>query len=101
MIVYNVTCNVEKEIAPEWLQWMKNEHIPEVLQTGCFVNCEILRVLNNTEGDEGINYCMQYSAISLGEYERYRNDFAPALQKKTIERYGEKVLAFRTILEKV
>ena len=101
MILYNVTCNVEQDIAEEWLNWMLAEHIPEVMQTGCFNDYRVARILNNQEGDTGINYSIQYSAESLERYDFYRNEFAPALQKKTLERYGEKMLAFRTLLEVV
>ena len=37
MIIYNVTCNVENEILQEWLQWMLEIHIPDVMQTGFFL----------------------------------------------------------------
>jgi hypothetical protein len=37
----------------------------------------------------------------MADYEDYVKNYGPALKAKTIERYGEKVLAFRTILEKV
>ena len=36
MIIYNVTCNVENEILKDWLQWMVEIHIPDVMQTGFF-----------------------------------------------------------------
>ena len=32
MIIYNVTCSMEKNLADEWLHWMKSEHLPEVLE---------------------------------------------------------------------
>ena len=36
MIIYNVTCNVEKEILQDWLQWMVEIHVPDVMPTGFF-----------------------------------------------------------------
>jgi hypothetical protein len=35
----------------------------------------------------------------MAAYERYRDEFAPAMQAKTRERYGEQVLAYRSLLE--
>lgn len=35
-IVYNVTTKVELSIAEEWLTWLKDEHIPDLIKTGCF-----------------------------------------------------------------
>jgi hypothetical protein len=36
MIVYNVTVSVKNSIVKEWLEWMKNEHIPELMNTEYF-----------------------------------------------------------------
>ena len=99
MILYNVTCNVEKSIAAEWLDWMKSEHIPEVMSTGCFSDFKILRLLGQESDDEGINYAIQYTTNSVETLEHYRAEYGPALMAKTLAKYGDKVLAYRSVLE--
>lgn len=99
MILYNVTCNVEKPIAEEWLNWMKNVHIPEVMATGCFLEYKILRLLNQDSDDQGVNYAIQYTCDSESTLERYRSEFGPSLMAKTWEQYGERVIAYRSVLE--
>lgn len=99
MIIYNVTVSVEPEIHDEWWQWMKTVHLREVLLTGRFMDCRVFRIQSHDAGVEGINYAIQYSAKTVQDYEDYFVNEAPALKQKTYERYGEKVLAFRTILE--
>ena len=37
MIIYNVTVNVEAEIHNDWISWMKEVHIPDVMNTGYFL----------------------------------------------------------------
>ena len=101
MIIYNVTCNLDPQIADEWLRWMLNEHIPKVMETGCFDSFKVLKLLSNAEDDMGINYAMQYSTSSMERYAEYRDNFAPALQLHTKEKYGESVLAFRSLLEEI
>ena len=32
MIIYNVTISIDKEAETHWLDWMKNTHIPDVMQ---------------------------------------------------------------------
>ena len=91
MIVYNVTCNVGSHMAEEWLKWMQEEHIPEVMQTGCFTECKILKLLTEADDNEGINYAIQYTAN--------KDQFGPILQAKTKEKYGDSVLAYRSLLE--
>ncbi len=99
MIVYNVTCNVGSQMAEEWLKWMLEEHIPEVMQTGCFTEYKILKLLTDADDNEGVNYAIQYTADSLEMYQQYRSQFGPILQAKTKEKYGDTVLAYRSLLE--
>lgn len=99
MIIYNVTCNVEKPMAAEWLDWMRSIHIPEVMSTGCFVEYKILKLQTQESDDEGINYAIQYTCNNIETLEQYRREFGPSLQAKTLEKYGNKVLAYRSVLE--
>ena len=99
MIIYNVTCNMHVSTASEWLQWMKSEHLPEVMATGCFKEYKILKLLTNDSDDEGVNYAIQYTCESVETLEHYRRDFGPGLMQKTATQYGESVLAYRSVLE--
>tara|TARA_B100000614_G_C14289663_1_gene387234 strand:- start:7 stop:315 length:309 start_codon:yes stop_codon:yes gene_type:complete len=97
MIIYNVTCNVENEILQDWLQWMVGIHIPDVMQTGCFSEANINKVISSN--DDGTTYAIAYSCESMKNLHEYQLKFSAELQKKHLDRYGEKVVAFRTILE--
>ena len=99
MIVYNVTCHISADMEAEWLAWMLNEHLPEVMATGCFLEVKMMRLLTQADDDEGVNIAVQYTAQSMADYEHYRDTHAPALQAKTREKYGERVLAYRSLLE--
>lgn len=101
MILYNVTLLVEEEICSDWLNWMKTEHLPEVMATGKFVSFSMYKIRNHEPDDKSHNYSVQYLANSIADYEDYASHYAPALKQKTLERYGDKIIAFRTILDKV
>lgn len=99
MILYNVTVNVETEIEQEWLQWMKQSHVPNVLSTGFFRECRSFRLL--TEEPQGTTYAFQYSADSMNDIDQYLAGPASDLQKAVLEKYGTKIMAFRTALEEI
>lgn len=99
MIIYNVTVNVDADVAEEWLHWMKTVHIPDVMATGMFLDNRICRVLAEEEG--GFTYAIQYTAADMATYERYKDRHAPRLQAETQRRYAGKFVAFRTLLEVV
>ncbi|MBL7883838.1 MAG: DUF4286 family protein [Bacteroidia bacterium] len=97
MIIYNVTVNVENDVREEWLQWMKQKHIPDVMATGYFVENKICKVLVDEE--QGTTYSVQYTCVSMEKLKEYQQKCAPALQKHHADKYGTKALAFRTLLE--
>ena len=99
MIIYSVTITIQASIETEWVDWMNKVHVPDVLRTGCFSECRIYKVLGS-ESDEPI-YVMQYYCRSVGEYHRYRDNFAPALQKEHTDRFTGRFRGSRQLLEEV
>ncbi len=99
MYIYNVTINIAEEIHNEWLKWMKEVHIPDVMKTSCFTTSRILKVLY--VNDEGHTYSIQYMFKDMSDIERYQKQFASALQAEHKAKFGEKYTAFRTLLEMV
>ena len=97
MIIYNVTINIDKDIHEEWLNWMKNVHVPDVMSTGLFTESIILKVLS--EEDQGNTFSFQYTFIKMEDYNKYKREFAPKLQKDVADKYAGKFAAFRTLLE--
>ena len=100
MIVYNVTVKIDIGVHQEWLNWMKEIHIPEVMNTGCFESYKFFRLMEQDEQD-GITYSIQYFIKDMETYFRYQKEEAPKFQKDHSERYKDKFIAFRTIMRLV
>lgn len=96
MILYNVTVSIDERIHLEWLDWMRSTHIPDVLETGCFIEGRISRV--HGEEDGGMTFAISYVAPSQEKYDEYVEKYASALQKEHSDRYDGRFAAFRTIL---
>lgn len=99
MHIYNVTINIEEAVHNEWLEWMKEEHIPQMLKTGKFTEALMSRVLVNEEMG-GITYSVQYQTESKAMLQRYYDEDASAMRKES-ERFKGKAVAFRTEMEVV
>jgi hypothetical protein len=100
MILYNVTINIEKEAEQEWIKWMKDFHIPNVMATGIFHEHKFFRILHETD-DNTVNYSIQYFTDSMGKIEIYQAQFAHRLQAEVKSRFQDKFVAFRSLLELV
>ncbi|MFD2999967.1 DUF4286 family protein [Pontibacter toksunensis] len=100
MILYNITVNIENDVASNWLQWMKEVHIPEVMSKGYFLNNQVARLINEIDNG-GTTYAVQYYCRSMADLEEYQRDHAPALDSKHMERYEGKYVIFSSMLEVV
>ena len=98
MIIYNVTVKVDNDIAQNWVQWMKEEHIPELMKTGLFVDYRLCYLLEQDE-TEGKTYTAQYFCDNMEHYNTYINEHASKMRQKGFERFGNKFAAFRTVMK--
>lgn len=98
MIIYNVTTNIHESVHDQWLNWMQQKHIPEILATGKFSSARLVKVLIEEEMG-GTTYSVQYTTDSKETLEKYYEEDAPALREEGLRLFGDKMLAFRTELE--
>ncbi len=98
MIIYNVTINIHESVHDQWMQWMQEKHITEVLATGKFSSARLVKVLIEEEMG-GVTYSIQYTTESKETLQRYYDEDAPRLREEGQRLFGEKMLAFRTELE--
>lgn len=101
MILYNVTVKIALDVHEDWLKWMKEKHIPDVLATGFFETYRMAKILGLEDEEEGLTYSIQYETPSMEVLNNYLALHAPALQKEHSERYKNKFVAFRSLMELV
>ncbi|MDB5231697.1 MAG: hypothetical protein JWN76_2502 [Chitinophagaceae bacterium] len=100
MFIYNVTVHVTHDIHDAWLTWQKEIHIPAIMQTGCFEKFQFVQLLETDEA-EGVTYAVQFYAESKSLYNRYIEKFAPSLRESTLNKWGDKIIAFRSLMQVV
>ncbi|RYY64114.1 MAG: DUF4286 family protein [Chitinophagaceae bacterium] len=98
MLVYNVTVKVAADIAEAWLRWLKEEHAPAIVATGCFDSFRVLRLLEQDDS-EGPTYAIQYHSAGAEGYAQYCTDFATRFRDESFARWGDRFIAFRSVME--
>jgi hypothetical protein len=98
MIVYNVTTKVANSIQRDWLQWIQEEHIPDIINTGCFTHASVLQLLE-VDDSEGPTFAVQYFADSKSLYNNYVEKFAVQMRQKAFDKWGDKFIAFRSVMK--
>lgn len=98
MIIYNITTNIHESVHDQWLNWMQQKHIPEILATGKFSSARIVKVLVDEEMG-GITYSVQYVTDSKETLDKYYLEDEPAFSQEALRLFADKMLSFRTELE--
>ena len=98
MIIYNITTKVHAAIDAAWLQWQREENIPEIMGTGFFTSYKLCQLMEQDDS-EGKTYAIQYNAINAADYHRYMQIHAPLLRKKAFEKWGDGIISFHSALE--
>lgn len=98
MIIYNVTVKLDAAIAAGWLHWLRTEHLPLMMKTGCFTDSRVVRLLEVDDSD-GPTYAIQYHADSKADYNRYMTLHAPDMSRRSFEKWGDRFIAFQSVME--
>lgn len=86
--VYEVSIAVKKEKWQEWRDWMIEVHIPDVMNTGVFLSCELARITDPLQ-EEVMQFRITYLASSPEAIANYRSTLSPALQVHHNELFGD------------
>jgi hypothetical protein len=98
MIIYNVTTKVATDAHLQWIQWMREEHIPAMLATGLFQDFRMSRLLEQDD-QEGPTYAVQYFTDSLAHYNTFKEEYAQALRQRGYDVFGNRFIAFTTVMQ--
>ncbi len=94
MYIYSVTIHIDKNAEEEWLVFMKEKHIAEVLAAGYFKSCSMRKVLEEND-ERNATYNIEYNVETKEDYHSYRQFAAPALQADIKNRFDGKFSAER------
>ncbi len=101
MIIYSVTIIVKKEVEKEWLEWMKNTHIQNIIKTGYFASSKMFKILIPSGVPDEITYMVQYETDSFEKYKEYSEKEASRLQREHASKFLGKFTAARAIMEEI
>jgi Domain of unknown function (DUF4286) len=98
MIIYAVQVTITDQAEANWLKFMLETHIPEVMQTHCFLAYEILRQTDFISRNES-RYVIHYRCADLTILQQYFDTFATALREDVQKHFAGEFSAERFIYE--
>ena len=100
MIVYNITFSVDRKVEQEWLTWIKAHYLPYFLETGCFHDSKLLKLLS-VEVVDHPTYACQFFSDTFKQIELFEFQFLKPIEESLIKKFGIQCPSFSTILKEV
>lgn len=100
MTIINQTFIVEEDVLQQWLEWIKQEYIPDALNSGMFTAFKILKVTTPSI-DPGNTFALQLTVHENILASGLETSYFVKKDAMTQIKFGEKVLFFRTLLEEL
>lgn len=94
MLVYNITFKVDLDSSVSFLDFLEQYTAEHALDFELFQ-------LANVDDSDGFTYCLHQKFSDLGTYNRHIVVIDRKFKEQIIEKYGDKVLFFGSILNKV
>lgn len=98
MIIYNTTYCITDNAYDRFLSWLKQVHIPQMLDCGYFKEVRTSRVLLE-EPQEGTSISVQLLTTSLNNIDAWKAKHGREFQCEIKRLFGEEVLYFSVSME--
>lgn len=97
MYIYNITFNVEKEIEDEWLEYVKNTFIPQILSGGLLHSSLMSKIM--VDEVQGISYSIQFTADNQADIRKFIATELDQIINKLHLKFSPKMVYFATELQ--
>jgi len=81
------------------LSWLRNHYIPQALTSGELHTPLLTKIISSQ--NEGVNYSLQLHVADMQILEQWYAQTGDNLHIELTRKFGEKVVGFSTLLEKV
>jgi hypothetical protein len=98
MIIYNTTYCVSDKVYGGFLKWIREKHIPGMLESGYFSSPRISKVIAEDVQD-GTSISVQFEAPEIQAVSSWNDRFGDLYRMELASLFSEEVLYFATYLE--
>lgn len=101
MIIYNTTFVMSPELEAAFLAFVRQEYIPCLLRGEVLHTPRLSRIISAEEGVDSVSIALSFDAPSEEILMGYMLSEGQEAPRKLIERFGESVVGFTTLMEQL
>jgi hypothetical protein len=100
MFIYNTTYLVSDKVHDTWLKWVREQHIPFMLDTKYLTQPQVARVITSDKQD-GTSFSVQFHVRDMQTLKLWNKEYSVLFQENCSQQFGTEVIFFTTVLELV
>ena len=100
MLIFNTTYLVSDKAHGAWLKWIRDQHIPFMLDSTYFSHPQVARVITSA-GQEGTSFSVQFRVNDMRTLKMWNREFSAIFKENCSQEFGTEVIFFTTVLELV
>lgn len=101
MLIFNTTFHTDDDIRKEYVNFMTEVYIPQVIKAGLLSNPCFSKIHHTHEQQEGTSYSLQFRVENHDLLNEWIHGKGELLNKRLINKFGNKVAGFVTIMEEI
>ena len=98
MLIFNITFLVSDKVHGSWLKWVREEHIPFMLDSTYFTHPQVARIITSDKED-GTSFSVQFHTNDMRTLKKWHAEYSTVFQQDCSKNFGTEVLFFTTVLE--
>jgi len=98
MLIFNTTYLVSDKAHGSWLKWIREQHIPFMLDSTYFSQPQVARVITSAE-QEGTSFSVQFKVNDMRTLKKWNQEYSAIFQENCSQQFGSEVIFFTTVLE--
>lgn len=100
MFIFNTTYLVSDKVHGAWLKWVREQHIPFMLDSTYFSHPQVARVITSDKQD-GTSFSVQFRVQDMQTLKLWNREYSSLFQENCSQQFGTEVIFFTTVLELV
>ena len=97
MLIFNTTYLVSDKVLNNWLYWVREKHIPFMMESGYFSQPQVARVITGEQ--EGTSFSVQFHVLDMPTLKLWNQQYNLLFQEKCSQEFGTEVIFFTTVLK--
>ena len=99
MIILSITTALQNDVEHEWVGFMKNDHIPSLMEEGMVDSFRFVRVMPQEGVD--VAYNLQLRFVNIQHFNDFQTHKGPQFAQIQLNKYPGKIAQFSTVLEEL